>query len=129
MQAQAQLLLFLLKNIHKPDLPAVAEFSTNETMGHSADRLCAAFSVSRRDQVRNSLDTQNCDKPRPYHELSSYETLVAMGTHFFSVQTIFITSSISFPYHSYFVPFFYQSTECMYQFFYLLCSKVSLAWH
>lgn len=28
-----------------PELPAVAEFSTNETMGHSADRLAAAFKV------------------------------------------------------------------------------------
>jgi acetyl-CoA acyltransferase len=33
-----------------PELPAVAEFSTNETMGHSADRLCASFAVSRREQ-------------------------------------------------------------------------------
>jgi len=33
-----------------PELPAVAEFSTNETMGHSADRLCAAFKVSRKEQ-------------------------------------------------------------------------------
>lgn len=33
-----------------PELPAVAEFSTGETMGHSADRLCAAFNVSRQEQ-------------------------------------------------------------------------------
>merc|ERR1719449_28489 len=33
-----------------PELPAVAEFSTNETMGHSADRLAAAFGVSRAEQ-------------------------------------------------------------------------------
>ncbi|XP_058804680.1 trifunctional enzyme subunit beta, mitochondrial [Phymastichus coffea] len=33
-----------------PDLPAVAEFSTNETMGHSGDRLAAAFNVSREEQ-------------------------------------------------------------------------------
>nr|VZI37650.1 unnamed protein product [Spirometra erinaceieuropaei] len=33
-----------------PDLPAVAEFSTNESMGHSADRLAAAFDVSRKEQ-------------------------------------------------------------------------------
>lgn len=32
-------------------LPAVAEFSTNESMGHSADRLAAAFQVSRAEQV------------------------------------------------------------------------------
>lgn len=33
-----------------PELPAVAEFSTNESMGHSGDRLAAAFNVSRKDQ-------------------------------------------------------------------------------
>uniref|UniRef100_T1J083 Trifunctional enzyme subunit beta, mitochondrial n=1 Tax=Strigamia maritima TaxID=126957 RepID=T1J083_STRMM len=33
-----------------PELPAVAEFSTNEVMGHSCDRLAAAFAVSRREQ-------------------------------------------------------------------------------
>jgi len=32
------------------ELPAVAEFSSNETMGHSGDRLAAAFGVSRNDQ-------------------------------------------------------------------------------
>jgi acetyl-CoA acyltransferase len=31
-------------------LPAVAEFSTNETMGHSSDRLAAAFGVTRLEQ-------------------------------------------------------------------------------
>lgn len=31
-------------------LPAVAEFSTNETMGQSGDRLAAAFGVSRQEQ-------------------------------------------------------------------------------
>jgi acetyl-CoA acyltransferase len=33
-----------------PELPAIAEFSTNETMGHSADRLAATFNVSRQEQ-------------------------------------------------------------------------------
>merc|ERR1719427_2447929 len=33
-----------------PELPAIAEFSTNETMGHSADRLAATFGVSRQEQ-------------------------------------------------------------------------------
>lgn len=31
-------------------MPAVAEFSSGETMGHSADRLAAAFKVSREEQ-------------------------------------------------------------------------------
>ncbi|KAK2722556.1 trifunctional enzyme subunit beta, mitochondrial-like [Artemia franciscana] len=44
-------LLFSIKpNYLIPELPAVAEFSTNETMGHSADRLAAAFEVSRQEQ-------------------------------------------------------------------------------
>jgi len=33
-----------------PELPAIAEFSTNEVMGHSADRLAAAFGISRKAQ-------------------------------------------------------------------------------
>jgi len=33
-----------------PELPAIAEFSTNETMGHSADRLAATFGVTRQEQ-------------------------------------------------------------------------------
>lgn len=38
-----------------PELPAVAEFSTGETMGHSADRLAAAFQVSRQEQDEFAL--------------------------------------------------------------------------
>lgn len=33
-----------------PELPGVTEFSTNESMGHSADRLCSAFGVTRKEQ-------------------------------------------------------------------------------
>ena len=33
-----------------PDLPAVAEFSSGETMGHSGDRLAAQFEISRKEQ-------------------------------------------------------------------------------
>ncbi|XP_017877917.1 trifunctional enzyme subunit beta, mitochondrial [Ceratina calcarata] len=38
-----------------PDLPAVAEFSTNETMGHSSDRLAAAFGITRKEQDEYAL--------------------------------------------------------------------------
>ncbi|XP_062857161.1 trifunctional enzyme subunit beta, mitochondrial [Trichomycterus rosablanca] len=38
-----------------PELPAVAEFSTAETMGHSADRLAAAFGISRLEQDEFAL--------------------------------------------------------------------------
>ncbi|XP_039298173.1 trifunctional enzyme subunit beta, mitochondrial [Nilaparvata lugens] len=38
-----------------PELPAVAEFSSGETMGHSADRLAAAFKVTRQEQDEYAL--------------------------------------------------------------------------
>ncbi|EGD80031.1 acetyl-CoA acetyltransferase [Salpingoeca rosetta] len=37
------------------ELPAIAEFSTNETMGHSADRLASAFGVTRQEQDEFAL--------------------------------------------------------------------------
>ncbi|TSO15213.1 Trifunctional enzyme subunit beta, mitochondrial [Bagarius yarrelli] len=45
-----------------PELPAVAEFSTAETMGHSADRLAAAFAVSRREQDEFALRSHTLAK-------------------------------------------------------------------
>eukprot|EP01098_Paradermamoeba_levis_P003859 TRINITY_DN1702_c0_g1_i1.p1 TRINITY_DN1702_c0_g1~~TRINITY_DN1702_c0_g1_i1.p1 ORF type:complete len:453 (-),score=164.74 TRINITY_DN1702_c0_g1_i1:151-1509(-) len=51
--------LNLLKGLKMSDitveLPAIAEFSTGETMGKSADRLAAAFKVSRREQDEFAL--------------------------------------------------------------------------
>ena len=49
------------KTLFNVELPAVAEFSTNETMGHSADRLAAAFNVSRLEQDEFAL---RCSKER-----------------------------------------------------------------
>lgn len=43
-------------------LPAVAEFSTSETMGHSADRLAAAFGVSRLEQDEFALRSHSLAK-------------------------------------------------------------------
>ncbi|MEQ2162616.1 hypothetical protein GOODEAATRI_021610 [Goodea atripinnis] len=43
-------------------LPAVAEFSTAETMGHSADRLAAAFGVSRLEQDEFALRSHTLAK-------------------------------------------------------------------
>ena len=34
----------------KPEWPAVCEFSTGEIIGHAADRMAAAWGVSRYDQ-------------------------------------------------------------------------------
>ncbi|XP_073753213.1 trifunctional enzyme subunit beta, mitochondrial isoform X2 [Callorhinus ursinus] len=49
-------------NFLSPELPAVAEFSTSETMGHSADRLAAAFAVSRLDQDEYALRSHSLAK-------------------------------------------------------------------
>jgi acetyl-CoA acyltransferase len=44
-------LLAQLRPAHfAPELPGIAEFSTGEIMGHSADRLAAAFEVGRKEQ-------------------------------------------------------------------------------
>uniref|UniRef100_A0A1B0CR47 acetyl-CoA C-acyltransferase n=2 Tax=Lutzomyia longipalpis TaxID=7200 RepID=A0A1B0CR47_LUTLO len=45
-----------------PELPAVAEFSSGETMGHSADRLSAAFNVSRKEQDDYALRSHTMAK-------------------------------------------------------------------
>ncbi|XP_063708465.1 trifunctional enzyme subunit beta, mitochondrial [Culicoides brevitarsis] len=45
-----QLLATIRPDFFAPELPAVAEFSSGETMGHSADRLAASFKVSRQEQ-------------------------------------------------------------------------------
>merc|ERR1719192_2197723 len=50
MGARLGLLAKLRPDYFAPELPAIAEFSTNETMGHSADRLAATFGVSRLEQ-------------------------------------------------------------------------------
>lgn len=44
------LLATIRPDFFAPELPAVAEFSSGETMGHSADRLAAAFGASRQEQ-------------------------------------------------------------------------------
>ncbi|NWV82491.1 ECHB enzyme, partial [Dasyornis broadbenti] len=45
-----------------PELPGVTEFSTSETMGHSADRLAAAFSISRLEQDEYALRSHTLAK-------------------------------------------------------------------
>ena len=40
-------------------LPAISEFSTNEVMGHSGDRLAAAFGISRKDQDEYACRSHN----------------------------------------------------------------------
>ncbi|CAD7089434.1 unnamed protein product [Hermetia illucens] len=59
---QIQLLLSLRPGHFVPDLPAVAEFSSGETMGQSGDRLAAAFKVSRQEQDDYALRSHTVAK-------------------------------------------------------------------
>lgn len=45
-----------------PQLPAISEFSSGETMGHSADRLASAFKVSRQEQDEYALRSHTLAK-------------------------------------------------------------------
>jgi acetyl-CoA acyltransferase len=45
-----KLLSQLRPSYFAPELPGIAEFSTGEIMGHSADRLAASFDISRKEQ-------------------------------------------------------------------------------
>ncbi|XP_055919500.1 trifunctional enzyme subunit beta, mitochondrial [Eupeodes corollae] len=56
------LLASIRPNFLIPELPAVAEFSSGETMGHSADRLAAAFQVSRKEQDDYALRSHTLAK-------------------------------------------------------------------
>ncbi|KAJ8925375.1 hypothetical protein NQ315_009206 [Exocentrus adspersus] len=55
LQQKLSLLASIRPNYLIPELPAVAEFSSGETMGYSADRLAAAFDVSRQEQDEFAL--------------------------------------------------------------------------
>lgn len=66
-QQKLALLASIRPNYLIPELPAVAEFSSGETMGHSADRLAAAFGATRKEQDdfalrSHSLAQQASDK-------------------------------------------------------------------
>ncbi|KAJ3649060.1 hypothetical protein Zmor_020822 [Zophobas morio] len=50
LQQRLGLLASIRPNFFIPELPGVSEFSSGETMGHSADRLAAAFGASRKEQ-------------------------------------------------------------------------------
>lgn len=57
-----QLLSTIRPDFFVPELPAVAEFSSGETMGHSADRLAAAFNASRQEQDDYALRSHTLAK-------------------------------------------------------------------
>jgi len=60
-----------------PETPAIAEFSTGETMGHSADRLAAAFGVTRQEQDDFALRSHHLGAKGLESELK--EELIPVG--------------------------------------------------
>ncbi|KAG8182775.1 hypothetical protein JTE90_023409 [Oedothorax gibbosus] len=74
-------LLAKLRPAHfSPELPGVAEFSTGETMGHSGDRLAAAFKVSRAEQDDYALRSHTlADKATKEGLLTDVETIFVPG--------------------------------------------------
>lgn len=63
-----------------PELPAVAEFTSGEVMGHSGDRLAAAFGVTRREQDEFALRSHTlADKASKEGLLSDVEPVTLPG--------------------------------------------------
>ena len=60
-----------------PDPPAIAEFSTGEIMGHSADRLASAWGVSRLDQGRSRRSLAGSIRVPNFPKFSFYFTFFA----------------------------------------------------
>merc|ERR1719245_2416058 len=60
-----------------PELPAIAEFSTNETMGHSGDRLAATFGVTRREQDEFAIASHT--KAKEAHDAGNLSDIVPVS--------------------------------------------------
>ena len=61
-------------------MPAIAEFSTGEVMGHSADRLAASFGVSRQSQDEYAIRSHTfADKATKEGLLSDVLTVKVPG--------------------------------------------------
>lgn len=56
------LLSTIRPNFLVPELPSVSEFSSGETMGHSADRLAASFNATRQEQDDYALRSHTLAK-------------------------------------------------------------------
>ncbi|GIY73956.1 trifunctional enzyme subunit beta, mitochondrial [Caerostris extrusa] len=74
------LLMKLRPSLLAPELPGVAEFSTGETMGHSGDRLAAAFQVTRSEQDEYALRSHTlAEKATTEGLLTDIETIFVPG--------------------------------------------------
>jgi len=68
------------KDFYSIEMPAIAEFSTGEVMGHSADRLASSFNVSRLEQDEYALRSHDlADKATKAGLLSDVLTVKIPG--------------------------------------------------
>lgn len=78
-KSTVQMLKLLLKLRPKHfslDLPAVAEFTSGEVMGHSADRLAQSFQISRKEQDEFALRSHSlAEKATKENLLSDVDTV------------------------------------------------------
>lgn len=77
---------FKMKDL-TPELPAIAEFSTNETMGHSADRLASKFGVTRGEQDQFALRSHQLGAKALKNELKSELLEVGVPPKFAAIDT------------------------------------------
>lgn len=84
MPAKVAKILSLLtpKNL-TPELPSIAEFSTGEVMGQSADRLAAAFGITREEQdrfaIRSHSNAEKATKDGNLEEITPVKVLGQKG--------------------------------------------------
>ncbi len=67
----------LRPSFFNPELPAIAEFSTNEVMGHSGDRLAATFGVTRREQDEFAIASHT--KAKEAHDRGDLSDLIPVS--------------------------------------------------
>lgn len=74
------LLMKFRPSLLAPELPGVAEFSTGETMGHSGDRMAAAFNVTRAEQDDYAIRSHTfAEKATNEGLLTDIETIFVPG--------------------------------------------------
>lgn len=70
------LLATIRPSFFAPELPGIAEFTTGEVMGHSADRLAASFDVSRAEQDEYALASHS--QAKQAHERGDLSDIIPL---------------------------------------------------
>lgn len=82
-----QILNYFISSLLNLQLPAVSEFSSGETMGHSADRLAAAFGATRKEQDDYALRSHTLAQQAA--EKGYFTDLIPVKVHIFTFKINF----------------------------------------